>query len=70
MSVQAAMDFIQHVREQRQSEQRLIDGRGDDLCAVAQIGAQMGHTFTVDDLRAAFRHDWQMRWLRSGVAQG
>jgi hypothetical protein len=68
MSVQAAMEFIQHVR--RQDEQSLIDGRGDDLSVVVQIGARMGHTFTMDDLRAAFRHDWQMRWLHSGVAQG
>jgi hypothetical protein len=64
MSVQAALDFIEYMRERTHAH--AIDVNVDDLVQVVQLGAQVGHEFTVDDLRAAFRHDWQKRWLEFG----
>jgi hypothetical protein len=59
------MDFIQRLRDDPQDAPNLP--LGDDLHEVVRLGEQMGYEFSVDDLRAAFRHDWQMRWLRFGV---
>lgn len=72
MSIQAAIHFIQQVRDQRQAPEIPVGNTWlDDLEEVVRHGAQVGYDFSADDLRAAFRHDWQMRWLRfSTTAQG
>jgi hypothetical protein len=72
MSIQAAIHFIHQVRDQKQaSELPVTNTLLDDLEEFVKRGAQVGYDFSADDLRAAFRHDWQMRWLRfSSTAQG
>lgn len=35
-----------------------------ELETLTGIGAEAGFEFTADDLQAAFKHDWRMRWLR------
>jgi hypothetical protein len=59
------MTFIQ---EMRANPQLMPEGVGEDLVKIVGLGARMGYNFTADDLRAAFRHDWQLRWQRFCVA--
>ena len=71
MSIQAAIHFIGHVREQKQAPQTPRQhSLQDDLEEVVKLGAQVGYDFSADDLRAAFRYDWHTRWLRfSAITQ-
>lgn len=70
MSVQAALDFIQYLRkDQSENSTPIIDPLTTTLHDVTMMGAQRGYLFSEDDLRAAFRHDWHMRWLRFGVSK-
>lgn len=64
MSVQIALQFIQHLREDGQSHPQIANLPNGTLDAVVQLAAQVGYIFSEQDLRAAYQHDWAMRWLR------
>jgi hypothetical protein len=67
MSLQAAMDFIRIAREDDALRARI--GESDEeasLEAIAEIGAQAGFAFSAEELRSAFKHDWNMRWAHFG----
>lgn len=65
MSMQAALQFIQQARTdealQNQIEKDVLNTTLDDL---VELGREAGFTVTPGELRAAFKHDWAMRWLR------
>ncbi|ETX02341.1 MAG: hypothetical protein ETSY1_03980 [Candidatus Entotheonella factor] len=64
MSVQAAFEWIQQLRADEALTRHILALTvPPDLEHVVQLGAQMGLMFTVDELGAAHKHDWQMRWL-------
>lgn len=67
MSVKTALNFIQRVRQDSVVRGRLEALRNvSDLQEVVRIGADAGFEFTAQDLRAAFKHDWGMRWMFYG----
>jgi predicted ribosomally synthesized peptide with nif11-like leader len=69
MSVKAAMEFIQLVRADESLRRELEAlGRAADLECVIRIAQSAGYTFSVEELRVAFKHDWAMRWIRFGGA--
>lgn len=65
MSIQAALSFIQSVREQDTALRRRVQalGREADLESLVQIGAEAGFDFTAEELQAAYKHHWAMRWF-------
>jgi len=68
MALQTALQFIRQARRDEALKQRLQSlGRPADLPAVVQLGAAAGFVFTVEELQAAFKHDWMMRWARYGA---
>ncbi len=71
MSVHDALRFIGEVRksEALKEELRPLLG-GADLEQVCRIGVEAGFVFTTDELRAAYKHDWAMRWLRDRIREG
>jgi hypothetical protein len=69
MSVQAAMDFIHNVKQGHlDQEEPVVDPLSGDLQVAVEVGREMGFDFTHDELRAAFRHHWQRRWLQVQAA--
>jgi len=65
MSLPTALRFIEHVRRDAATRQAIAAlGDGCGLDDIVQIGAAAGFSFTTDDLRAAHKHDWAMRWTR------
>lgn len=63
MSVKSALQFIEYVRANPiQAELREHPPALEDFPA---IGRTAGYDFTLDELRAAFRHDWGLRWLKA-----
>jgi predicted ribosomally synthesized peptide with nif11-like leader len=70
MALQAALRFIQAIREEERLQRRVRAlGHTADLSAVVQLGAQAGFEFTAEELRTAFKHDWVMRWLHHQLPQ-
>jgi predicted ribosomally synthesized peptide with nif11-like leader len=66
MSIQEALHFMRKVREDeglRSRAEALV--RGGDLEELVRLAGEAGYPFTVDDLRAAFKHEWAMRWFRA-----
>lgn len=68
MSVAGALQFIRRVREDEalRGQVRALGTEADEK-GLARIGAAAGLEFTVEELRAAFEHDWRMRWLHYGA---
>lgn len=67
MSVQTALKFIQRVRQEQSVQIQLLAlGPGADLDEVAKLGEGMGFSFTSEEMQAAFKHDWVMRWAFYG----
>lgn len=65
MSLQSALTFIREVRRSDGLRRRLQDkNKRPDISRIVSIGSEAGYDFTEEDLRAAFRHDWVMRWLQ------
>jgi hypothetical protein len=62
MSIEAAAAFILYLRTGTPSAQ--IDAHRDDLPAIVELGAAMGFDFSAEELRTAFRQEWQIRWSR------
>ena len=65
MSLQAALQWMQHVRGDEAQRQALRD-LGDDVTSerLVALGAAAGFSFTAEELQQAHRHDWAMRWAR------
>jgi predicted ribosomally synthesized peptide with nif11-like leader len=64
MSVQTALQFIQQVRADVGLKSKLLAlNNSPDLETLVKLGAEAGVTFTVEELQAAHKHDWAMRWL-------
>ena len=64
MSVQTAFQFIQQLRTDNGLKARLLAHYPNpDLDRFVKLGAELGLIFTVEELEAAHKHDWGMRWL-------
>lgn len=64
MSVQTALQFIQQVRADEGLKNRLLSlNSSPDLESFVKLGAEVGLVFTTEELEAAHKHDWAMRWL-------
>lgn len=64
MSLQEAIQFIRQVRTDHALRDKIEAlGSEADLKSIARIGTEAGFAFTPEDLQAAFKHDWAMRWL-------
>ena len=64
MSVQTALQFIEQLRVDEELKNRfLILGNSSDLESLVKLGAEVGLSFTVEQLKAAHKHDWAMRCL-------
>ena len=64
MSVQTALQFIQQLRNDEGLKTRLLAlNSHPDLESFVKLGAEIGFAFTVEELKAAHKHDWAMRWL-------
>jgi hypothetical protein len=60
-----ALAFIQHLRETPKAPVGAIVGPAiNDLDTLVEAGANLGFDFSVEEMRMAFRRDWQMRWLK------
>ena len=69
MSLQAALHFLAAVREQPPL-QRAIERLGAEapLEAWVRMAQEAGWELTERELAAAFRVEWDMRWLRYGMS--
>jgi len=64
MSVQMALQFIQQLRNDEGLKTRLFTlNSHPDLESFVKLGAEIGLAFNVEQLEAAHKHDWAMRWL-------
>jgi len=64
MSIQTALRFIQQLREDKYLKKRLlILNDCPSLESFVKLGAEVGLTFTLEELKTAHKHDWAMRWL-------
>ncbi|ETX05039.1 hypothetical protein [Candidatus Entotheonella palauensis] len=63
MSVRAAFEWIQQLRANEGLTSQILATEHPDLEYFVQLGAQAELIFTVDELKAAHKHEWQMRWL-------
>lgn len=62
MSIQIALDFIQHLRNSDEGRTAIRTTTFDaSLENVVLIGHQSGFEFSIEDLRRAFKADWAMR---------
>ncbi|MBI3944280.1 MAG: Nif11 family protein [Chloroflexi bacterium] len=64
MSLQAALHFIQYIREDEALINKIKSlGVDADLQAIVNLGAERGYHFSPAELRIAHKQDWAMRWL-------
>jgi hypothetical protein len=64
MSMQVALQFIRRAREEESLQSRIQAlGPAVDLAGLVEVGMEAAMAFTADELQAAFKHDWQMRWF-------
>lgn len=64
MSIQTALYFIQQLRENEELKKRLLAHNANpNLDNFVEFGNEVGLTFTIEELKAAHKHDWAMRWL-------
>ena len=70
MSVQDAFMFLTESRQDPALRDRLHGlGASADLESVRQVGREAGFVFTTSDLRTAYKHDWDARWLRHRIRE-
>lgn len=70
MSVQTALQFIEKLRVDEELKKRLlIKSNNPDLESFVKLGAQIGLSFTIEQLKTAHKQDWAMRWLVSRQSQ-
>jgi predicted ribosomally synthesized peptide with nif11-like leader len=71
MSVENALRFIVAVRSDESLKDRIrLVPPEQGLEAVVRIAAEAGFAFSAEDLRAAHRHEWGMRWIRERIRDG
>jgi hypothetical protein len=60
-----ALKFIIETRknEKIKDQINMLENKAE-LIDLEIIGRDSGYNFTVEDLRTAFKHDWNMRWHR------
>lgn len=64
MSVQNALELIQQFRADEQLKTLLLATcKSPNLESFVNLGAEVGLSFTVEELKAAHKHDWAMRGL-------
>ncbi|MEO1428196.1 MAG: Nif11-like leader peptide family natural product precursor [Cyanobacteria bacterium J06632_19] len=64
MSVQAALQFIEKLRVDEELKNKLlIKTNNPNLESFVKVGAEVGLRFTVEQLKAAHKQDWGMRYL-------
>lgn len=64
MSVQTALQFIQQFRADEVLKDKLLAlNHNPDLESLVKLGAEVGMFFTTEEMEAAHKHDWAMRWL-------
>jgi hypothetical protein len=64
MSIQIALQFIHQLRTDEELKNRLfVLNDSPNLESFVKLGAEIGLIFTVEELKAAHKHDWAMRWL-------
>lgn len=64
MSTKSALLFIQHVgRDESVKDKIRAHGYEADLETLVKIGLQAGYSFTAKELLAAYRLDWNARWI-------
>lgn len=65
MAIHDAFMFLQRSRQEPRLR-RNLEAVGERECSerLLALGKAEGFLFTVEELQAAFRHDWTMRWLR------
>ncbi|MEB3826592.1 Nif11-like leader peptide family natural product precursor [Phormidium sp. CCY1219] len=64
MSVQTAFQFIQQLRNDDGLKARILaQNPTPDLESFVKLDAELGLVFTVEELEAAHKHDWGMRWV-------
>jgi len=68
MTLQAAMDFLDAIRERAELEAALTEVR--DYAGLVQTGEQHGFAFTAEELVQAFRHRCAMHELRRHAKLG
>lgn len=65
MALQSALRFIQQTRRDDVLQKQLQSlAHQAALENIVCLGNRIGLSFTVEELRAAFKYDWAMRWLR------
>ena len=65
--MQDALDFFQTVRRRPDLQQQIRTwGPAPSIGQLVELASCLGFACSADDLRAAFRHDWIMRWLHYG----
>lgn len=70
MSVHDALRFMEAVRKNPALQEQVRSAHDHTgLEQLPRLGREVGLSFTVDDLRAAYRHDWAMRWLRERIRE-
>jgi hypothetical protein len=69
MPVQDALDFFSAVRRRPDVQERLATWEPPpSLSRLVDFAGELGFVFSEQELQAAFRHDWAMRWLHYGSA--
>ena len=64
MSIQDALGFLWTVRHRADLQERLgALGPAITPEQLMALATEVGSPCSADDLQAAFRHDWVMRWL-------
>ncbi|HBQ97762.1 MULTISPECIES: Nif11 family protein [unclassified Roseofilum] len=64
MSVQNALQFIQHLRADDKLKKSLLAlNQTPSLECFVNLGSNVGLSFTVAQLETAHKHDWAMRGL-------
>jgi predicted ribosomally synthesized peptide with nif11-like leader len=64
MSVQAALQFIQAVRQDENLQERMMLGHPASGEELVQVGRDAGFEYNEAELQAAYKHDWVMRSIR------
>ncbi|MFB2919725.1 MULTISPECIES: Nif11-like leader peptide family natural product precursor [Aerosakkonema] len=71
MSVQAALEFIQAVRQDENLKYKIRMLMPEvNIENLVQVGMEAGFEYTPEELNIAYRHDWTMRSLRYGITTG
>ena len=61
----AALEFLSRIRRDAELKHEIdaLEWRGS-LADLVRLGAARGLSFSEEEVKAAIRHDWNMRWHR------